>query len=135
MREKERAMRAYYINMRHITSLMAFIAALLVSMSFASVSNAVVIPGNTTVGNPVAVNAVVPPMGVMAVNTAVNPGTVAKALPSDARPFGLGVKSFGLGVRPFGFGVRPFGFGFRPFGFGFNPFFDADFDAFGEFAD
>ncbi|HXE96120.1 MAG TPA: hypothetical protein VN642_06935 [Dongiaceae bacterium] len=131
-------MRSYLENIKHITSLMAFIAALLVSLTFATASNAVVVPDNPVIGNPVAMNAVVPPMMV------VQPMAV-KAVNSDAglgvRPFGLGVRPFGLGVRPFGFGVnpffnRPFGFGFnpffnRPFGFGFNPFFGADIDAFG----
>ena len=112
-------MRSYLENIKHITSLMAFIAALLVSLTFATVSNAVVVPDNPVIGNPVAMNAVVPPMMV------VQPMAV-KAVNSDA---GLGVRPFGLGVRPFGFGVNPF-FN-RPFGFGFNPFFGADIDAFG----
>ena len=120
-------MRTYLENKITITSLMAFIAALLVSMSFATASNAVVVPGNPMISNPVAVSAVVPPVGVKAVNAIVNP---AFNRPSDigVRPFGLGVRPFGLGVRPFGLGFNPF---FRPFGFGFNPFFNADFDGVG----
>ena len=130
MEEKECVMRTYLKNIKHITSLMAFIAALLVSMSFATVSNAVVVPGNPVIGNPVAVNAVVPPVGVKVVNAVVNPGLGSKAFGLGARPFGLG-----LGVRPLGFG---FGLGARPFGFGFNPFFNrpffgADFDDVGVF--
>ena len=116
-------MRTYFENIKHITSLMAFIVALLISMSFATVSNAVVVPGNPVISNPVTVNAVVPPMVpvvIKAVNPAVNPAPRAK---SDV----IGVRPFGFGVRPFGFGFRPFGFGFNQFGFGFNPFFDVDF--------
>ena len=119
-------MRTYFENIKHITSLMAFIVALLISMSFATVSNAVVVPGNPVISNPVTVNAVVPPMVPMVIK-AVNPAPAAK---SDIgfRPFGFGVRPFGFGFNEFGFGFRPFGFGVRPFGFGFNPFFDVDFD-------
>jgi len=112
-----------------MAGLLAFIAALLVSMSFATVSNAVVVPGNPVIGNSVAVHAVVPPVGAKVVNAAVNPG--------------LDSKAFGLGARPFGFGFnpvfnrpflnRPFNNPFfnRPF---FNrPFVDVDFDGFGVF--
>jgi len=116
-------MRTYFKNIKHITSLMAFIAALLVSMSFATVSNAVVAPANPVIGNPVAMNPVVPPMGVKVVNAAVNTR-------SDFNAIGIGVRPFGFGfARPFGFGFNPF-FN-RPFGFGFNPFFDVDFVGFG----
>jgi hypothetical protein len=123
-------MRSYLKNIKHITSLMAFIAALLVGMSFATVSNAVVAPDTPVIGNPVTMNAVAPPM------TVATPMAV-KAVNSEVgfvRPFGFGVRPFGFGVNPFF--NRPFGFGFnpffnRPFGFGFNPFFGADIDAFG----
>jgi len=116
-------MRSYFKNIKHITSLMAFIVALLISMSFATVSNAAMVPGNPVVRNPVTVKAVVPPMVpvvIKAVNPAVNPAPAAK---SDV----IGVRPFGFGFNQFGFGFRPFGFGFNQFGFGFNPFFDADF--------
>ena len=111
-------MRTYLKNMKHITSLMAFIAALLVAMSFATVSNAVVV--------------VNPGLGVRAafVNPAIRPpiNSAAFVRPGIA-PFGVGVRPFGLGVNPF---FRPaFNPFFRPFGFGINPFFDADFDAVG----
>jgi hypothetical protein len=131
-------MRTYFRNIKHITSLMAFIVALLISMSFATVSNAAAVPGNPVISNPVTMNAVVPPMAV----TAVNPALGAKSSVIGARPFGFGVRPFGFGVSPFGFGVRPFGFGFNPFGFGvspfgfgFNPFFDVDVDFVGFEAD
>ena len=123
-------MRIYFRNIKHITSLMAFIVALLISMSFATVSNAAVVPGNPVVRNPVTVNAVVPPMVpvvIKAVNPAVNPAPAAKSDVIGVRPFGFGFRPFGFGFNQFGFGVRPFGFGFNQFGFGFNPFFDVDF--------
>jgi len=125
-------MRIYFRNIKHITSLMAFIVALLISMSFATVSNAVVVPGNPVISNPVTVNAVVPPM-VPVVIKAVNPALGAKSdvigvRPFGFRPLGFGFRPLGFGFRPFGFGFNNFGFGFNNFGFGFNPFFDVDFD-------
>jgi len=116
---KECEMKTYLKNIKHITSLMAFIAALLVSMSFVTVSNAVVVPGNPVIGNPVAVNAVVPPVVVKAVDSKVNP--------AFNRPNFFNNRPNFFNNRP-NF-IRPFGFGFNPF---FNrPFFGADFDAFG----
>jgi hypothetical protein len=120
-------MKTYIKNIKHITSLMAFIVALLINMSFATVSNAVVVPGNPVISNPVTVNTVVPPM-VPVVIKAVNPALGAKSDVIGVRPFGFGFRPFGFGFNQFGFGFRPFGFGVRPFGFGFNPFFDVDFD-------
>ena len=112
-------MRSYLKNIKHITSLMAFIAALLVGVSFATVSNAAVVPVNPVIGNAAVMPAPVMPAAAKSTSAFVNPGL-------GVRPFGLGVRPFGLGVRPFGFGFNPF---FRPFGFGINPFFGADFDA------
>jgi hypothetical protein len=127
-------MRTYFRNIKHVTSLMAFIVALLTGMSFATVSNAAAVPGNPVISNPAAVNAAVPPMVPMvprvikAASPAVNPAPAAKSDVVVVRPFGFGFNQFGFGFNQFGFGVRPFGFGVRPFGFGFNPFFDVDFD-------
>ena len=119
-------MRTYLKNIKHITSLMGFITALLVCMSFATVSNAAVVPGNPVIGNPVAVNAVVPPVGVKAVDSKVNPAFNRPNFFNNRPNFINNRPNF---IRP---AFNPF---FRP---AFNPFFNrpffgADFDGFGAF--
>jgi hypothetical protein len=114
---KECVMKTYLKNIKYIASLMAFIAALLVGMTFATVSNAVVVPDNPVIGNPADVNAAVSLVGVKSVDSKVRPGF----------------------NRPNFFNNRPNFFNnkpnfIRPFGFGFNrPFFGADFEDFGAF--
>ena len=111
-------MRTYLKNIKHITSLMVFITALLVSMTFATVSNAAVVPGNPVIGNPVSLNAAVPLVGVKAVDS--------KVRPAFNRPNFFNNRPNFFNNRP-NF-IRPFAFGFNPF---FNrPFFGADFDDF-----
>lgn len=115
-------MRTYLKNTKHITCLMVFITALLVSMSFTTVSNAAVVAGNPVIGNPVAVNAVVSPLGVKAVDS--------KAF---NRPNFINNRLNFINNRPNFFNNRPNFFrpAFNPF---FNrPFFGADLDNFGAF--
>jgi len=102
-------MRAYLKNVKHITSLMAFITALLVGMFFATVSNAVVV--------------VNPGLGVHAVQPAFNPAFHPAFVNPAFHP------AFVNQVNPFI--ARPFGFGcfnFCPAFNAFNPFFNADVD-------
>lgn len=102
-------MRTYLKNIKHITSLMAFIAALLIGMSFAAVSNAAVVTANPMIGNSATVQAVVPPLGVKTVeSTFVRPAFS----PFFNRP------AFTPFFRP---AFNPF---FRP---AFNPFFNRPF--------
>ena len=72
---KESVMINYLKDIRHIISFMAFLVVLLVGISFVTVSNAAVVPAanDQAVGNPAVMPAVVPPVGVKAVNVVVNP--------------------------------------------------------------
>ena len=104
-------MRTYLTNIKQITSLIAFITALLVVMPFATVSNATVTPGN----------AVVPTVGVKSVDSKVNP--------RFNRPNFFNNRPNFINNRPNFFNNRPNFFINRPNFIrpAFNPFFNRPF--------
>ena len=118
--QRECMMRSFLTNIRLVAGFVAFIAALLAGMSLVTVSNAAVVPGSPVIGNPAAVQAVVPPMGVKAVDSrAFNRPNFNKPNFNFNRP-NFNKPNFNFNKPNF---FRP-NF-LRP---AFNPFFGADLD-------